>query len=171
MIIDVIDMQDPKSGSEVKRGLSGTDSKVVCLYGMSNGIGQMITEVINAAGMVYSIDALRIWAHGTSGSQVLSSGEYLMEEHWCGIDVSMIREIEPTLKRLAPYFKPGARVELRGCNIARGKKGERLLKELARIWGVAVQAGTADQVGVNWIGPVVEASPQGTLICTTGTDI
>lgn len=168
MIIDVIDMEDPAVGRDVSSRLAGLGTTMVMLYGMCNGVGQMVGDVTRAAGRLNSINALRIWSHGGPGLQNVSAGAAVANVHWAGISNSNINSLEPTLKSLRPYFAPRARVELRGCDVGLGNAGQRLLIKLAEIFGVEVHAGIVTQYGIGWIGPVHVALPNGTMYCSTG---
>jgi hypothetical protein len=79
------------------------------------------------------------------------------------LSIDVLEELKPTLQLLTPYFAPGARVELVGCNVAEGDDGARLLRGLAQIWGVKVQASEARlPIGtVQFSGVVDEAAPDG----------
>ncbi len=174
MVIDVIDMEDAALGAHRAQGLDsrGVSSTRITMYGMCNGVGQMISDIRQRA-RVGGVDVLRIWSHGRPGGQTVSGGHAGEEGrvlHWTGISVANIGAMRPELERLRPYFAPGARVELRGCNVAGDADGERLLQQLAQIWGVRVQAGTLTQTSVDWVGPVYESTADGAMSCTTGTN-
>jgi hypothetical protein len=168
--IDVIDNEDPVVGTDVNSELDGrgVNSTRVQMYGMCNGVGQMITDITQVAP-VAGIGALRIWSHGGPGGQNVSAGQADMDVHWAGISVANIEQIRDTLTRLAPYFSPNGWAELRGCNVAADADGEALLQRLAAIWGVPVQAGILAQSGIDWVGPVHQSDPAGNMSCTAGT--
>ncbi len=171
MIIDVLDMEDPVLGKNRQQWLNylGASSVKINMYGMSNGVGQMISDIKQRAS-IGRLERLRIWSHGAPGMQNVSAGASGSGAvHWASLSVSNIAQVRETLAQLRPYFSPHhAHVELRGCNVAQGAQGEQLLVELARIWGVPVQAGTVVQTTGRWAGTVVQAEPNGALSCTTG---
>lgn len=142
---------------------------------VSNAVAQMVKDVIQAAGGPGSISVLRIYSHGNQGVFNIA-GEigydengkkenYSTEKDGNAITVSNIKLLEPFLRNLTPYFSPQARVELQGCLVGGGSQGETLLRELARIWHVRVQATTRETSisAIEFTGIVVEASPSGGL--------
>ena len=175
MIIDVVDMEDSALGHDRQSQLkiNGANSTIITMYGMSNGIAQMITDISKIAGYG-SVEVLRIWSHGRPGGQTVSGGhggEAYRVAHWTGISVANIGAMRSVLTRLNPYLARGARIELRGCDVGAGTDGERLIGELARIWRSPVQAGTTTQYHVDWDGPVIEASSDGGFRSVIGTTI
>ena len=175
MIVDVIDMEDPILGADraAQLGRLGAHSIKLRMYGMSNGVGQMIQDLASSvpAGR---LQVLRIWSHGRSGGQTISGGhggEAFRVAHWTGISVANLDVLAPTLARLKTLFLPSGRVELRGCEVASGSDGRTLLLRLAKIWGVPVLAGIALQYRAEWDGNVTRASPSGTLTSVGPTPI
>jgi Domain of unknown function (DUF4347) len=169
MNIDVIDMEDPVLGKDRQKQLDdrGVDSTKIIMYGMSNGVGQMITDISQRAA-VGDVSVLRIWSHAGPGDQNISAGHGDENTSWAGISGDNINAMRDTLAGLNPYFAPGSRVELRGCNVAAGGKGEALLQALAGIWGVTVQGGIQTQYHIDWDGPVHQSDASGNLSCTAG---
>ena len=175
MIIDVIDMEDPALGRDRKAQLErlGASSHKLEMYGMSNGVGQMIREIAKLVSPG-RLQVLRIWSHGRAGGQTISGGhggEPYRLAHWTGISIANLGALTPTLSPLKALFAAGGRAELRGCEVADGPDGEHLLVGLARIWGVPVLAGLATQYRAEWDGTVVQASPTGGLTCVSPTTI
>lgn len=172
MNIDVIDMEDPVLGKDRQKQLNdrGVNSTKIIMYGMSNGVGQMITDISQVASMG-GVNVLRIWSHGRSGGQTISGGHAGEEgrvQNWTGISVGNLDAVRGELIRLNDYFAPDARVELRGCNVAADSDGDALLQGLAGIWGVIVQGGILTQYHIDWDGPVHQSDPYGGLTCTAG---
>jgi hypothetical protein len=174
MKIDVVDMDDAVLGTH-RRGLAqSSGSTVIEMNGMSNGIGQMVTNIMNAASPG-SIEVLRIWGHGWSGGQLISSGHSAQTgvDHGSGLWASNLSQFQNTLGQLRSYFASGGRVELKGCQVASGTAGEDFLKALARIFGVNVVGAVETQggawvAGQHWNGPLVQASPNGGLSSVIG---
>ena len=153
-----------------------------------NGVERMITEIIKKAQTPNSIDVLRIMAHGNSGIIAVTGGETL-EYPNSAIAVWNLPKLEPTLRRLTPYFKPTARVELLGCYVAthqdaktddysikQNSDGEKLIRELAKIWQVNVLASGNTTKGlpiasIKFVGLVVQANPNGVLSCVPAPEI
>jgi len=174
MKIDVVDMDDPVLGNHRRRLAQGSGSTVIELYGMSNGIGQMVADIARVAPRG-SVEVLRIWGHGWSGGQLIAAGHssQLGVDHGSALWQPNLGRFEPELSRLRPYFRGGARVELKGCQVASGDAGEQFLLGLARIFGVNVVGAVQSQGGMwvsgqHWNGPLVQASPSGALSSVSG---
>ena len=140
---------------------------------VSNGVGQMIDDVIERARRPKVITVLRIYSHGMSGATNVAGGQVDASDVWGGIALSNVQALRGTLGRLTPYFSPGARVEFHGCEVAEGSDGEKLLRELARIWQVRVQASARGSPisALNFTGAVVEADPAGGLRTVVGVPV
>jgi len=175
LVIDVIDMEDSTLGQHRQSRLDsrGVRSTRIIMYGMSNGVGQMVQDILSVAPCG-GVTVLRIWSHGREGGQTVSGGHAGEEgrmQHWTGISVGNIDALRDQLARLNPAFAPGARVELRGCSVGGGSAGEQLLQRLSQIWGVTVQGGTVTQYNIDWDPPVYQADPpDGAMSCTMGTN-
>lgn len=141
----------------------------IVLYGMCNGVGQMVSDVIRMAKKTRSIDLLQIHGHGTGGLQNISAGEFNGGELLAGISNDNFEKIKSTLNQLTPYFSTNGRIQLMGCNVAGNKAGDKLLIKLAKLWGHTVTAGalsqysnTAEEV-FEFEGPTSTAHPNGDL--------
>jgi hypothetical protein len=153
-----------------------------------NGVDRMITEIIKKVKTPRSIDVLRILSHGNSGVIAITGGDRL-EYDSSAISIWNMPKLEPTLRRLTPYFKPNARVELLACYVAthfddkknafsirENSDGEKLILELARIWQVKILASGRTEKGlpiasVKFVGLVVEANPRGGLSCVAAPEV
>jgi hypothetical protein len=168
MFIDVIDMTDANLGNSRAAGLSnlGVVSTQLPLYGMSNGLAQMVSAVQGAA--TSPIQALRIWGHGGPGSQNVSAGASGdADQDFAGITADNF----PQLKPLAPLFDHGGWVELRGCSVGAFPDGAVLLLDLASLLNVFVYGAELVQTSVAWSGPVACATPSGALSSCVGPDV
>ena len=177
MDIDVFDMDDPVLGTARRTVVRAAGSTIIELYGMSNGIEQMVSEIRRRAPLG-SIRVLRIWGHGWSGGQMIAAGAHAQTgvDHGSALWASNLRQFGPVLQRLRPYFQGGARVELKGCQVASGAQGENFLVTLAGIFQVDVLAavdvqGGAWVAGQHWNGPVVRATPSGGLSSAAWTPL
>ena len=180
MKIDVVDMDDPVLGAHRRGVAQGSGSTVIEMYGMSNGIGQMVADIMRVAPRG-SIKVLRIWGHGWSGGQLIASGHdgQAGVDHGSGLWQHNLSQFEPELRRLRPYFRRGGRVELKGCQVASGLAGEEFLGALARIFGVNVIAAIETQggpghawvAGQHWNGPLVQVTPSGAMSSVVGTKL
>lgn len=140
---------------------------------MSNGVGMMVSKVIEQAADSPTglIKVLRIWAHGGPGSQGITRGrESAANADWAGIDLETLAkntEMAKTLIQLEQVLDWYGRVELRGCKVGAGVRGQIFLNYLANLWRVPVYAGEVDQgivVGgygleLAWSGTVHVARP------------
>ena len=177
-VIDVIDMEDPVLSahreSVVLRDAPVQDyqPEIIRLWGMSNGVAEMVSQIIRRAPGG-GIHVLRIWSHGWPGGQIVAAGGngQAAADHRSALWMYNLSAYTTDLIQLSGYFAPGGRIELKGCSVAGGDDGERLIVGLARIIGVPVRAatvvqggaGTFTQPGDSWNGPVIEADRSGAL--------
>src|SRR5258708_10333059 len=86
MDIDVIDLTDPRLNPTAADLQTLGKSKVLTYCAMSNGLNQMVHDIMAIANPG-SINALRIWAHGTPSVVGISSGDdpRLIRLHLTGI--------------------------------------------------------------------------------------
>lgn len=160
---------------------------VIELNGMSNGVTHMVSKIVEEAGDSL-IDTLAIWGHGGPGSVGISRGETSVHNaDWAGIEIENLlerttdseeeklrkRKMRSTLRKLWNVLGWNAVVELRGCKVGQGVRGQVLLTALANIWEVPVRAGDVDQYGPKWgwAGTVHEARPGMSGTTTSPGDI
>lgn len=161
MEIHVCDLTDRAGQGDCQTLEKMGKKNIIKMLGMSNGITYMVDKVIEIAGS-NKIEILAFWGHGGSGSMGLSRGEESdRNSDWAGISIYNVESSRSTLERLKNYFAPNAIVELRGCDVASGWRGQALLTALANIWKVRVRAGASTQYGptLGWAGTVYEAKP------------
>jgi len=169
MIIDIIDATEASDRHEVSAIKQGGGNPLV-MYGMSAAVEHMVNQVKIRAVRHGSISLLRFHGHGAPGMMNIAAGKEAHFQHHSGISNSNIESMKGTLDQLKPFFSDRARVELHGCNVAKGASGQKLLKDLAKIWGVLVSAGVDSQYGgvgkqFKFEGPVHTAMPNGTMMC------
>ena len=173
LAINGLNMVDPDVNN-IEAALLRRGDQIVFKYGgMSNGVGQMVSDVKGVAGDG-SVNVLRIWSHGAAGGQGVSTMSGVVPRgQRAGLSLDNLGQVERDLALLAPLFERGGRVELRGCNVAVGDDGTRLLKALARLWQVDVYAATQNQpIGpIDWTGPVQKVTPGGTVFRTSGIPV
>ena len=172
MEIQVVDSIDPYMVRPMST-LKSLSKKVIEMTPGPNGVGRMIDEVIKVAEKPGAITVLRIYAHGSSGEINVAGGRFNEADSLSTLTLDTLPKLKNLLQRLAPYFAPGARVELQGCTVAKDTKGEKFILELARIWGVRIQGSPIEQpvAAVQFTGPVYEATPTGGLLCIPRTEI
>jgi hypothetical protein len=175
MEVHVCDVTD-SAGMAARNTLVAQKKKhVIELYGMSNGVTQMVKKIIEEAGDSM-IDKLVIWGHGGPGSQGVSRGtESDRNADWAGIDIENLIDrtsdgeevkrqkklMRDTLRLLWDVLDYSGVVELHGCSVGSTPAGQVFLMALANIWEVPVRAGSVTQYGPNWswAGVVHEAKP------------
>jgi hypothetical protein len=201
MEINVVDCGDPYIGLKVPQVLEGLGQVVLKMHPGDGMVAKMIDDVIKQAGSPGNLTVLRLYSHGNEGGINITSGDWVREakdrdgtdvyvrctpslkDKSCvpltqdaqGSSISMksLEKLKPTLQRLTPYFAPGARVELQGCIIAQGDLGKSFMVELAKLWGVTVQASTKELPlgSVQFSGSVFAAMPDGSIKEVTATEI
>ena len=177
MKIDVVDMDDLVLGTHRRSLAQSSGSTVIEMYGMCNGISQMVTEIIRVASL-RSIEVLRIWGHGWSGGQLIAAGANAQVgvDHGSALWANNMARYASDLARLNRYFAAGARVELKGCQVGSGKAGEDFVVALAKVIGVTVQAAVDVQGGMwvsgqHWNGPIIQSDSSGALSCVQGSTL
>lgn len=170
MIINVFDAYDP---AKLKSAKLVKDGEKIMLGGMCNGVAQMVTEIERICRDRCSLmHLLRVFGHGTQGLMGISIGHGRDPRYdpnlQSTIDATNFSLIEPDLKRLPSLFTGNASVELHGCSVGGGSEGDKLLQDLADLWGVKVKAGVHAQVSgtkstqEKFEGSFKTASPNGT---------
>ena len=174
-IVDVIDRGDQFLYRQVYDGVSGYGSTIIGIPPMSNGVGFMISRVIDSLGADQrgTLGVLRIWGHGRTdeprvyvsyGPPALVTYPPLSsEDNWAAISPANLPQLRGTLMQLTSYFANSARVELRACVIAKFEAGKTMLQDLAKLWNVRVQAPEKLQSSELWTPPVWEATPDGKI--------
>jgi hypothetical protein len=176
MEINVLDTSEEKF-LRVKWQLEAVGKTTIETVDFSNAVDRMIDDVIRVAKTPNSITVLRLYAHGNAGIiNVRGFGQHGKKadpESRACVAIENLPKLEASLRRLAPYFAPGARVELIGCLVALDTEGEELLRELARIWGVRVQGSpdASSVLSIELSGRVYEATPDGGLLCVERTEM
>ncbi|MGO9230268.1 MAG: peptidoglycan-binding protein [Bryobacteraceae bacterium] len=127
--------------ADLRRG--GSDP--ITLFGQSNSTATMVQAIIQRALRPRRIALLRIYGHGSAGSQNVSAGEEALDEHMTSLDTSTLWWSLPQLQQLAPYFARWGAVELRGCEVGAGASGHILLRNVAGALQVPVTAGKHTQ--------------------------
>lgn len=186
MEINIVDTVDPSLG-RVWLQLVSLNQDPIEIKNGADGVERMVNEVISKVKQPRSIDVLRIFSHGNAGIFVITGGDTSPEPTSLLATWNLSR-CETTLRRLTPYFKPTARVELLCCYVAtesvgddgheirENSDGEQLIRGLARIWQVRVFASGNTKKGLpigslNFVGLVVRADPDGGLSCCPAPEI
>jgi hypothetical protein len=115
--------------------------------GMSNGVSQMIDQVISAR-RGRRLALLRIFGHGLAGYQIVSAGHGApggATSHGSALTAQAVRVMRSDWGRLAAVFCRSGSAELHGCHVGDGAAGLALLSALADIWQVPVSASPSTQ--------------------------
>ncbi|MEO0669738.1 MAG: DUF4347 domain-containing protein [Pseudomonadota bacterium] len=176
IVVNVFDLWDPRKAKSMK---IVKDGAAIPLGGMSNGVGQMVTEITRlVSNPPKKVRLLRIFSHGGEGVMAVSMGNGAdpgyKPENRASIDVNNFSLIKADLAKLKDHFSANALVELHGCSVGGGTPGDKLLQSLADLWGVRVKAGTMVQFSgnagnqVKFEGPTKTASPGGKAPASNG---
>lgn len=198
MIIDVIDAADlgrrwkgksRKFREELReekqdlrswiKGVKEAGGDPIVVYGMSNALAFVVDEVIGRAGLYGSIELLRFHGHGAPGLMGIAGGKWSeMSRHVSDFGPRRRRLAGRTLAELGPYFAPHGRIELHGCEVAKGHDGRGLIRWIANAVGVPVSAAVRSQFDSGWgpdtyrfEGPVLTARPDGRIIRTSWKNV
>ena len=184
MDILVIDGSDNDNGYLKNHRVVVSYSNALIVSSVENMVDR-IRERLGASG---TIDHLVIVGHGNSGIIGVGIGErqpnnphlagHLLVGEQIAEAPSGLQVIElnrhghlrgrASLSLLTGRFASDAVVELQGCNVGRGHAGRELLRQLADLWHVTVQASPDTQrapwdhrarPGVSFEGHVIEARP------------
>ena len=162
--INALDVVHPDVLNIEKNLLDKGNQLIMKFGGMSNGVGQMVTNVTRLAKLG-EVRVLRLWSHGFPGGQGVSQGypdaRISVRGQRVGISRSNFDDVAPELARLVPYFGVGGWMELRGCSVGAGDDGSGLLSMLATLVKVPVWAAIKSQpIGpIEWSGPVIKMLP------------
>jgi hypothetical protein len=162
LIVDVVTANNlvQMVKDNIKDAFSATDK----------GVKEVIDAIIKQVGKD-KITALRIWGHGITHYRDDSdypNGNVIFGTE--NLDFKSIDSFEPLLRTLTPYFTKPARVELRGCQPAKGN-GKEMMKRLAKIWNVEIHGSEKSQFLITWNPPVYIATPDGRFAVTTGIEV
>lgn len=135
----------------------GADNGVLELFAKVNAgalrsltVSDMVNKVAGRAG-AQKIELLRLFGHGNEGLQTLGGGYVGTQPDFTKLNAQAIflngavLSHQASLGKLQGKFDTKAVVELHGCLVGRGAKGQALCTALARFWNVIVRAGIDDQ--------------------------
>lgn len=106
-------------------------------------VKDMVDQAIASLKPNEKIQKLVIYGHGTDG--VVGTGDGMGWQ--TGKHINSDTAWQAELRRLRPYFAPGAEIFLGGCNTGANQKGADKLKEVADVTGVTVKAPTGKVYG------------------------
>ena len=145
--VDVVDGTDPDLLATEAADIRAAGGNPIILYGMSNGIAVMVSEVIRRVGREGRLALLRLHSHGGPGIMNVSAGHQDMSQHMTSVALSTLGYSGPILAQLGPYFMRAGSMELMGCNVGQGPAGTGLLNGTSRHVMVPVTAAVLTQYG------------------------
>jgi hypothetical protein len=107
-------------------------------------VRRMVNCIIYRAGNK-KVARLRIFAHGNTGMQAVSGGQTPSWDQVVAVNNAGNLVNQDHLKLLTGYFAADGLVQLHGCLVGSGWKGQALVKALAALWNVRVQAALVNQ--------------------------
>jgi hypothetical protein len=138
LTIDVVDETDI-----VGWLTSATTWDEIAVTSVKSMVRKVIARANANGGGRRSIFRLNIYGHGRPGLQSIGDGRG--NESGKNLSDGNVHNFNDSLVTLKPYFRKDAIVTLHGCKTGKGKEGTTLLKHLANILGVPVQAGMETQ--------------------------
>jgi len=157
-IVDVVDVGDPMLQQREAEQLRAAGSVPIELGLMCNGVGQMVSDVIQRAGSS-PIALLRMTGHGNLGRWMtvsvgsvahLPQPEYdiIAAEYYSYISPAHFSELKSLLSQLTRCFASFGSMEHLGCSIGSRPESRKLMQGLASLWNVPISAGIRTQVSV-----------------------
>jgi hypothetical protein len=109
---------------------------------MVDGIVERLSRTAGTPTDPAAIGLLRVIGHGSPGEQRMGDSRFSTNPRQViALDARGRLINREVLTQLRGYFAPNAVVELHGCNVGAGSRGEALRQALERVWGVRVRAG------------------------------
>jgi hypothetical protein len=174
-IADVVDVHDPALMSGEVADIRAAGGRPIILGGMSNGVGQAITDV-RSRYLAGATAILRFHSHGAPGDMNVSAGTGGdSRADLSGISHDNLALIRPQLRQLGSHLAAFACVEFHGCNVGRGPHGRTLVQGVARAVQRPASAGRRNQFGgggystFRFEGPVETAYPAGMTRASWGS--
>jgi hypothetical protein len=164
--IDVVDGTDPSLVALEAADIRAAGGDPIVVFGMSNGVEVVMTQIAARANGNGTIALLRFHGHGNRGLQNVSGGEINGAPHLAGISNENFGAVAGSLARITRFLSGFGSVQLLGCDVGGGGKGQALMSRLANLWGVPVTAGVHTQFGGGkatfvFEGPTVTGFPPG----------
>lgn len=144
--MDIVVIDNSNDDRHVKGGVLAYDRYLHPGAVLANNVNMMVEKILNRLGSSEQIQMLDIWGHGSSGSQGMGDSAYsTAPSQLIEIDSSGQLTNRASLTRLRGRFASDGWVRLHGCNVGHGRRGRRLLRQLAALWQIPVQAGVETQ--------------------------
>lgn len=107
-------------------------------------VASMVANVITRASGC-RIKRLRIFGHGSPGHQGVGGGRRLGPAQELTVTLFGHLQNLAELTKLIPHFQGDALVQLHGCSVGKSWRGRSLVRRLADLWHVRVQAALGKQ--------------------------
>jgi hypothetical protein len=165
-VVDVIDMWDRRLAQSVINQLTRHEpgTTIIQAPALLGSLSYVVEQVLKHT-TDRSLNVLRFWGHGEAGMQNVSGARY--GDRWAyggSIDINHFDVAGHYLEELKPrFYNAKSRIELRGCRVAAGGDGRRLMLAIAKSVGVRVLAGSDAQADLDWTNAVYQAEPDGTF--------
>ena len=169
-VINVVDAEDPAQRKRVMGGLNRALARdVIIMYGQSNAIASAISQIMSRVNASGTVAMVRLYSHGAQGAQNVAAGkDGSMMAHRSGFTTAMLPQIKTDFSRLNDVLASFGCLDLMGCSVGGGVKGQRLLSGLANAvrrpaeGGMRVQYSTnTGYVPFNFEGAVRHVYPRG----------
>jgi hypothetical protein len=170
-VVDAVDITDPSYKSTTIKELRKVGGLPIVTGEMCDGVQSVIGKIREVGDRAV---LLRFHGHGSPGWQGISYGSgvrfedesFYDECEGSGLDSRSLRALGSMIRSLRPFLVGFGSIELHGCAVAKGRRGTRLLQQMATLVGVPVSAGTRDQYDhgakvFRFEGPVRTAFPRG----------
>lgn len=138
-ICDCIDVFDPDLYTSERRFLTNVGGRPITIGGMSNGIEQIISDVV---GRHSNLFLLRFHGHGAPGVAGVSDGHDGPPSRSSFMND---RATQAALRRLRSAMGPYGCIQFMHCNTAEGAAGQQFLQMVAGATGVPATAGLRTQ--------------------------
>lgn len=164
--IDVVDGTDPSLVAMEASDIRNAGGDPIVVYGMSNGVDYVMSQIAMRARGSNSVALLRIHGHGNRGMQNMTGGDINGAPHLAAISDGNFNQVSASLHRISHIFVQFGSVQLLGCSVGGGAAGRSLVGKVSNVWGVPVSAGIFDQLGGGrntfiFEGPTVTSFPNG----------
>lgn len=166
-VVDCIDVFDPSLYQLEAQDIRNAGGDPFLIGGMSNGVEQAVTNIINGAGS--NVFLLRFHGHGAPGVAGVSDGHGgIPGEHGSSIHMGNWDYLQPIVARLSRIFGPYGCIQFMHCETGSGPQGKTMLQNIASATGVPATGGIQTQYGgglktFRFEGPTYTAFPNGNL--------
>jgi hypothetical protein len=138
-ICDCIDVFDPDLYTSENRFLTGVGGRPITIGGMSNGMEQIVSDIVSRHSNLF---LLRFHGHGAAGLAGVSFGH---GDHRSRSSFQNDQATRQVLRRLRSAMGPYGCIQFMHCQTGRGPAGRQFLQMVANETNVPVTAAIDDQ--------------------------